>query len=245
MAPRDSPSKSNLVRSYEINDERASSTSSSSTRLVEVGQCAIQEVGLENFIRRIIKELNLTMKEDDDDDDDDVDHENGQSRTPSVVFNLNHMGILHGWKKVFEVERVYSTCLGISKRLYQCHGYTREPLERRTYFILEEFNQRMYPWILPDFSYYVMVFCYYDTNHVVTKVEVQYDQMRFFLHCLGLAQLHSWCIAHIMTPCAYLWMRLYRATGLIHPLTFLAQLFLFPYAIYYCYYNFFDASETP
>jgi hypothetical protein len=144
MAPRDSPSKSNLVRSYEINDERASSTSSSSTRLVEVGQCAIQEVGLENFIRRIIKELNLTMKEDDDDDDDndDVDHENGQSRTPSVVFNLNHMGILHGWKKVFEVERVYSTCLGISKRLYQCHGYTHEPLAKGpTLFWMSTINE--------------------------------------------------------------------------------------------------------
>eukprot|EP00978_Attheya_sp_CCMP212_P000310 scaffold616_cov48-Attheya_sp.AAC.1 len=138
MAPRDRPSNSNLVRSYESNDERASSSSSSSTRLVEVGQCAIQEVGLENCIRRIIRELNLTMKEDDDDDK----HENGQSRTPSVVFNLNNMGILHGWKKVFEVERVYSTCLGISKQLYQCHGYTHEPLARRTYFILEEYNQR-------------------------------------------------------------------------------------------------------
>eukprot|EP00978_Attheya_sp_CCMP212_P034409 scaffold143925_cov52-Attheya_sp.AAC.2 len=50
---------------------------------------------------------------------------------------------------------------------------TVAPLARRTYFILEDYNQQMYPWILPEFSSYVMVLCYYDTHHIVTKVEVQ------------------------------------------------------------------------
>ncbi len=176
-------------------------------KLIQVGCCAVKEIGLENFIRRIVLEINLHL----------VDN---------VVFNLNERGILHRWKDVFEVEGVYSRCLGISDRFYQCHGYTHEPQQRLVYFVLEEYNKRIWsPFsLLPDFKFYVVVFCYYGADRAVTKVDVQYDQMSFFLHCLGIMQLHRWISGNVLTPFAICWMRVYKATGTVHPITFLVQI---------------------
>ncbi len=171
---------------------------------INVGTSSVREIGLENFIRSIIHEIDLKL-------------------TSKVEFNLNERGILYTWNDVFEVERAYSRCLGISKRLYNCHAYTHEPQKKLAYFILEEYNERIASF-LPEFKFFVIVFCYYDANRNVTKVEVQYDQMSFFLHCLGVIQLHRWFSGNVLTPFAITWMRLYKATGLVHPITFLAQI---------------------
>mmetsp|Transcript_3561 Transcript_3561/g.4708 ORF Transcript_3561/g.4708 Transcript_3561/m.4708 type:complete len:207 (-) Transcript_3561:83-703(-) len=179
---------------------------------IEVGRCAVKEVGLEKFIRSIVKEIDLHLQKD-------------------VVFNLNERGILYNWDNVFEIERVYSQCLGISNRLYQCRGYTHEEKQRVAYFILEEYNERIYSF-LPDFKFFVVVFCYYDSNRGVTKVDVQYDQMSFFLHCLGVIQLHRWVSGNVLTPFAIRWMRVYKATRLVHPITFLAQITLAIWLLY-------------
>lgn len=173
-------------------------------QIIDVGTSSVNEVGLENFIRSIVHEIDLHLTDD-------------------VVFNLNERGILYKWKDVFEVERVYSKCLGISNRLYNCHAYTHEPQKKLAYFILEEYNQRTSSF-LPEFKFFVIVFCYYDENKAVTKVDVQYDQMSFFLHCLGIIQIHRWVSGNILTPFAVRWMRLFKATGLVHPITFLAQI---------------------
>jgi hypothetical protein len=170
----------------------------------DVGRCSIKEVGLENFIRRIVNEIDLHLTDD-------------------VVFNLNERGLLYKWKDVFQVERVYSQCLGLSERLYMCNAYTHEPQKRVAYFILEEYNKRISS-LLPEFKFFVIVLCYYDEDKGVTKVDVQYDQMSFFLHCLGIVQLHRWVSGNIITPFAMCWMRVYRATGLVHPITFLGQI---------------------
>jgi len=182
----------------------SSKSSSIDKRVIEIGTCQINEVGLENFIRRIILEKDLHLTDD-------------------VEFNLNERGILYKWKDVFEVERAYSQCLGISERLYQCHSYTYESQKNLIYFVLEEYNQRISTW-LPGFKFHVIVFCHHDSNNAVTKVEVQYDQMSFFLNCIGIMQLHRWFSGNILTPFAVSWMKLYKATGLVHPLTFLAQI---------------------
>lgn len=171
---------------------------------IEVGQCSVKEIGLEKFIRRIVLELDLHLIED-------------------VEFNLNERGILYKWKDVFQVERTYSQCLGISDRHYQCKGYTHDTQNKVAYFILEEHNQRISSF-LPEFEFFVIVFCHYDKDNVVTKVEVQYDQMSFFLCCFGIMQLHRWVSSNILSPFALIWMRLYVATGLVHPITFLAQI---------------------
>ena len=173
-------------------------------QIIDVGTSTVKEIGLENFIRAIVHEIDLHLTDD-------------------VIFNLNERGLLYKWKDVFEVERVYSKCLGISNRLYNCHAYTHEPGKKLAYFILEEYNQRTAPF-LPEFKFFVIVFCYYDKNRAVTKVDVQYDQMSFFLHCLGIIQLHRWFSGHVLTPFAVFWMRLYKATGLVNPVTFLAQI---------------------
>lgn len=177
---------------------------SNKNQVIEIGQCAVNEVGLEKFIRRIVLELDLHLTDD-------------------VEFNLNERGILYKWKDVFEVERTYSQCLGISDRLYQCHGYTHEPQKKLTYFILEEYNKRISSY-LPEFRFYVIVFCYYDSSNAVTKVEVQYDQLSFFLYCCGIMQLHRWVSGNMLTPFAVTWMHVFKATGLVHPITFIAQI---------------------
>mmetsp|Transcript_23437 Transcript_23437/g.29532 ORF Transcript_23437/g.29532 Transcript_23437/m.29532 type:complete len:212 (-) Transcript_23437:66-701(-) len=171
---------------------------------IKIGCCAVKEIGLENFIRRIVLENDLRL-------------------TNDVVFNLNERGILYSWKEVFEVERVYSQCLGISDRLYNCRSYTLEPQQQLVYFLLEEYNKRIWSF-LPEFKFYVVVFCHFDSERAVTKVEVQYDQMSFFLHCLGIIKMHRWVSANILTPIALRWMKVYKATGTVHPITFLANI---------------------
>lgn len=177
-----------------------------------IGACGVQQIGLENFIRTIVKEIHLNL-------------------TDTVEFNLNNRGVLYSWDDVFRVEATYSKCLGISQRLYRCHAYTHEPSQGLTYFILEEFNQRSMSF-LPEFKFYVMVFCWYDkVTRSVTKVSVQYDQHSFFLHCLGLDRLWHLLIASILTPPAKLWARVYCATGWVNPFTFVVQLLLLVWCI--------------
>eukprot|EP00547_Thalassionema_nitzschioides_P018073 CAMPEP_0194254312 /NCGR_PEP_ID=MMETSP0158-20130606/31827_1 /TAXON_ID=33649 /ORGANISM="Thalassionema nitzschioides, Strain L26-B" /LENGTH=78 /DNA_ID=CAMNT_0038992287 /DNA_START=27 /DNA_END=260 /DNA_ORIENTATION=- len=47
-------------------------------KVAEAGACDINEVGLENFIRKIVTVLNLNLGDD-------------------VIFNLNDRGIIHKW----------------------------------------------------------------------------------------------------------------------------------------------------
>jgi hypothetical protein len=178
----------------------------------EIGACAVEEVGLQNFIQSIVKEIDLNL-------------------TEEVLFNLNDRGVLQKWSDVFQIEATYAKCLGISKRLYQCHSYTHEPSNGVSYFVLEEFNKRTWTF-LPEFKFYVLVFCWYDKEtRSVTKVSVQYDQHSFFLHCLGIEGLWRWTIANILTPPAKYWAKAYFATGFVNPFTFIAQIALFVWGI--------------
>lgn len=184
----------------------------SSKDKIEIGACQVDQIGLENFIRTIVDEIDLNL-------------------TENVEFNLNDRGIIHKWSDVFNIEATYAKCLGISKRLYKCQSYTHEPSNCVTYFILEEFNKRTTSF-LPEFKFYVLVFCWYDKEtRSVTKVSVQYDQHSFFLHCLGIEGLWRWTIANVLTPPAKLWARAYFATGLVNPFTFIAQIALFAWGI--------------
>jgi len=177
-----------------------------------VRRCEIYEVGLERFIRRCMKELDLNMDD-------------------RVEFNLNDRGLLHKWKDVFKVERTYSQCLGISKRIYQCHGYTHKPEQRLVYFILEEENKRTYN-CLPDFHFHVIILCHYDAAGTLAKVDVRYDQMSFFLHCVGMMGLHTWFVGNILTPIACVWMRVFTAICVVNPFTFLVQISLVMWLLY-------------
>ena len=183
---------------------------------IETPKCLIAHAGLENFIRAVVKPLDLKLSK-------------------FVQFNMNGMGRMTSWEDVFFAERVYTKCLGISKRIYQTHSYVHEPEKRLAYFILEEYNERSYSF-LPGFDFYVLVFTYYDENLNVTKVDVQYDQIGFFLHCLGLAQINAWIVEEIVTPVALLWAKCFWATGLVSPVTFVMQLVLFPLMIYWFLY---------
>ena len=174
----------------------------------EIGSCSISEIGLENFINSIVDEINLNLKE-------------------SVQFNLNDRGLLYKWKDVYEVEATYAKCLGIQKRMYQCHAFTHEPQNNVAYFVLEEFNERTYSF-LPEFKFHVLVFCWYDVHtRSVTKVSVQYDQHSFFLHCMGIERIWRFMIGNVLTPPARLWAKLYFMTGLVNPFTFIAQIIVF------------------
>jgi len=195
-------------------EHRINKNTRDSKRAIAVGRCEIHEIGLENFIRRCMRELTLNMKD-------------------SVVFNLNDRGRLHKWKDVFKVERTYSQCLGISKRIYQCHGYTHKPEERAIYFILEEENKRSWSF-LPDFHFHVMILCFYDAQDSLTKVDVRYDQMSFFLHCIGMMRIHTWFVGDVLTPLACIWMRAFTATGFVNPFTFVAQILLVTWLLYRC-----------
>jgi len=188
-----------------------------------VGMCDIHEIGLENFIRKIAEVRNLSL----DESSDDEDSPNG-NKSNTVVFNLNDRAIIYSWDEVFEIERTYSTCLGIQERIYTCHGYIWKPESNLGYFVLEEYNRRSYKW-LPNFHYSVLVMVYYDnpTSRTITKVNVQYDQMSFFLHVLGIQHVWRWFISTLVTPLAMMWMKLYRLTGYVNPVTFLIQLILF------------------
>eukprot|EP00581_Thalassiosira_minuscula_P012527 CAMPEP_0183729226 /NCGR_PEP_ID=MMETSP0737-20130205/29972_1 /TAXON_ID=385413 /ORGANISM="Thalassiosira miniscula, Strain CCMP1093" /LENGTH=245 /DNA_ID=CAMNT_0025961373 /DNA_START=119 /DNA_END=853 /DNA_ORIENTATION=- len=180
---------------------------------IEARKCLVAHAGLENFIRNIVKPLGLSLPD-------------------QVKFNMNGQGIMHSWEDVYFAERLYTRCLGISKRIYQTHAFTHEPDRRLAYFILEEHNERSLSF-LPGFDFYVLVFTYYDESKNVTRVDVQYDQMSFFLHCMGLAQGHAWLVENVITPFALCWARAYHASGFVNPFTFLMQLLLVPLALMY------------
>ena len=174
----------------------------------------VAQVGLENFIRSVVQPLNLNLPD-------------------KVLFNMNGQGLMNSWEDVYFAERLYTRCLGISKRIYQTHSFTHEPRKKLAYFILEEHNERSYSF-LPGFDFYVLVFCYYDDDKNVTRVDVQYDQMSFFLNCMGLAQAHLGLVGKI-TPVVLCWAKLFHATGLVSPFTFLLNLLIVPVALIYWY----------
>ncbi|KAL3781546.1 hypothetical protein HJC23_000031 [Cyclotella cryptica] len=187
------PSKSKSLQPYAKTPVGQFTSTSSSTpksilskhRQIDSQKCLVAQVGLENFIRAVVRPLNLNLPD-------------------RVKFNMNGQGRLQSWEDVFLAERVYTKCLGISKRIYQTHSYTHEPEKRLAYFILEEYNERSV-WFLPGFDFFVLVFTYYDESNNVTAVDVQYDQMSFFLHCMGLAQLQAWAVERLITPMAVSW----------------------------------------
>ncbi len=185
--------------------------SNNSSQKIEVGRCNVNQIGLEKFIRAIVKEINLHITDD-------------------VYFNLNDRGVLYKWKDVFNVEKTYTKCLGIQERLYRCKAYTHEVDNKLAYFILEEFNKRSYGF-LPDFKFHVLIFCWYDKAGAVTKVSVQYDQMSFFLHCLGAEQIHRFIIQNLITPPAKVWANAFLNSGFANPFTFLLQVAFLLYGI--------------
>lgn len=180
---------------------------------IDAQKCLVAHVGLENFIRSIVRPLDLRLPDE-------------------VKFNMNGQGRMQSWEDVYLAERVYTRCLGISKRIYQTHSYTHEPERKLAYFVLEERNERSLSF-LPTFDFYVLVFTYYDEAKNVTRVDVQYDQMSFFLHCMGLAQGHAWMVERVITPVAVAWARAYHASGLVNPFTFLFQLMIVPLLFYW------------
>lgn len=201
-------------KQWQHSEFRTTENANASKEKIIVGRCEIYEVGLERFIRRCTKELNLNMSN-------------------NVLFNLNDRGILHKWNDVFKVEKTYSKCLGISKRIYQCHGYTHKVEQRLVYFILEEENKRCWNF-LPGFHFHVMVLCCYDAKGTLTKVDVRYDQMSFFLHCIGMMRIHTWFVGSVLTPIACVWMRAFTAFGFVNPLTFIAQILFLTLLLYRC-----------
>jgi hypothetical protein len=214
MPPQQKLNLERLDGSFPTSRRHNASSSSSSSLLVsrDIGSCSVQQIGLENFIRTIVKEINLNL-------------------TDSVEFNLNNRGVLYSWNDVFRVEATYSKCLGISQRLYQCHAYTHEPSQGLTYFVLEEYNRRTMSF-LPEFKFHVLVFCWYDKGtRSVTKVSVQYDQHSFFLHCFGMDKVWHWFIANVLTPPAKVWARVYCSTGFVNPMTFVVQVVLFIWGV--------------
>lgn len=182
---------------------------------LEAHKCLVAQLGLENFIRSITAPLDLTLPN-------------------SVRFNMNGNGRMQTWEDVYIAERVYTRCLGISKRIYQTHAFTHELDRKLAYFILEEHNERSFPF-LPGFDFYVLVFCYYNDKNEVTAVDVQYDQLSFFFHCMGLSQLHGWVVERVVTPMTMRWAKAYHMSGLVNPFTFLLQLILFPVLLMYCW----------
>ncbi len=70
--------------------------SNNSSQKIEVGSCNVNQIGLEKFIRAIVKEINIHITDD-------------------VYFNLNDRGVLYKWKDVFNVEKTYTKCLGIQE----------------------------------------------------------------------------------------------------------------------------------
>jgi hypothetical protein len=59
--------------------------------------------------------------------------------------------------------------------------------------------------------------------------------MSFFLHCMGLAQVHRWFVERVITPIAITWAKTFLMSGLVNPFTFTLQLILFPVLLMYCW----------
>lgn len=210
---------------------------------IDAQKYLVAQVGLENFIRSISTVLDLKLPR-------------------KVKFNMNGQGRMESWDDVYLAEKVYTRCLGISKRIYQTHAvsdgrslllelpafqtsndehwlsqtqYTHEPSRNVAYFILEEHNERSFSW-LPGFDFYVLVFTYYDEEKRVTRVDVQYDQLSFYLHCVGLAQAHA-SLVEAITPLVVAWARVFHGTGFVNPFTFLLNLLLGPLLIYWYFFS--------
>jgi hypothetical protein len=178
-----------------------------STREIHVTPCNVQAVGLREFVPRIMRQLSLAMG-------------------PAVEFDMNSNALIGSWDDVFVAERCYTTVLGISRREYRCFSFTHEPARRLCYLILEEKNYRAISWLQP-FHFKAMVICWYDASKTVTNVQVQYDQLGFVMHCLGVHALHAALMRNLTTPLAIKWARAYMASGVVHPITFALQVALF------------------
>lgn len=168
-------------------------------RIVHVSPCNVEEVGLKNFVPRIMQELSLWMG-------------------PDVTFNMCSNAVIKRWDDVFQAEQCYTRLLGISRRIYRCFAFTHEPERKLCYLILEEHNHRSFSF-LPAFPFKVMVICWYNEERQVTSVQVEYDQLGFLLHCFGVYALHEWWSRKVATPGLLGVIRLYSATG---PMSFSA-----------------------
>lgn len=178
-------------------------------REIHVSACNVEAIGLRGFVVRVMQELSLTM-------------------AVKVDFNMNSNAIIGTWEDVFLAERCYTTVLGISSRVYRCFSFTHEPERNLCYLILEEENRRSLPF-LPDFQFKAMVICWYNAQREVTAVQVEYDQLSFYMHCLGLHAAHQWLTRRVITPAILTWAKAYVASGVVHPLTFLLQVAFFTF----------------
>ncbi|KAG8467019.1 hypothetical protein KFE25_000335 [Diacronema lutheri] len=178
-------------------------------REIHVSACSVKAVGLRDFVVTIMRELSLSM-------------------ATNVDFNMNSNAILGTWEDVFLAEKCYTTVLGISSRVYRCFAFTHEPERRLCYLMLEEDNLRSLPF-LPPFKFKAMVICWYNSKREVTAVQVEYDQLGFYLHCLGLHAAHGWLSRRVLTPAVVTWAKAYVASGVVHPFTFLLQVAFFTF----------------
>jgi hypothetical protein len=179
------------------------------SREIHVSACNVRAEGLQAFVVRIMEELSLSMGK-------------------NVDFNMNSNAIFGNWVDVFKGEKCYTTVLGIKSRTYRCFSFTHEPERQLCYLILEEENLRSVGF-LPDFAFKAMILCWYDSKREVCKVEVSYDQLGFYMHCLGLFAAHQWLTRRVLTPAIVILAKAYLASGLAGPLNFLLQVAFFVY----------------
>ncbi|KAJ1636529.1 hypothetical protein T492DRAFT_958548 [Pavlovales sp. CCMP2436] len=177
------------------------------SREIHVSACNVRADGLQGFVTRIMQELSLSMGK-------------------NVDFCMNSNAIIGNWEDVFKAEKCYTTVLGIKSRTYRCFSFTHEPEHQLCYLILEEDNLRSVGY-LPDFKFKAMVLCWYDSKREVCKVEVQYDQLGFYMHCLGLFAAHQWLSRRVLTPVIVMSAKAYLASGLVGPLSFLLHVVFF------------------
>lgn len=189
-------------------------------REINVSACNVKAIGLQAFVVRIMQELSLSMG-------------------THVDFNMNSNAILSTWDDVFLAEKCYTTVLGISSRVYRCFAFTHEPERNLCYLIIEEENRRSVPF-LPDFGFKAMVICRYDAQREVCAVQVEYDQLGFYMHCVGLHAAHQWLSRRVVTPAVVVWVKAYAASGAVHPLTFLLQVAFFTF----CFLRLFVTSNV-
>eukprot|EP00304_Pavlova_gyrans_P015262 CAMPEP_0206060644 /NCGR_PEP_ID=MMETSP1466-20131121/51814_1 /ASSEMBLY_ACC=CAM_ASM_001126 /TAXON_ID=44452 /ORGANISM="Pavlova gyrans, Strain CCMP608" /LENGTH=187 /DNA_ID=CAMNT_0053435983 /DNA_START=12 /DNA_END=571 /DNA_ORIENTATION=+ len=163
-------------------------------RRIDTAPCNVEEWGLRNFVLRIMEELDLNIGTD-------------------VQFNMNSNAVINKWQDVFLAEKCYTTVLGISRRKYRAFSYIHEPAKKLCYLMLEEENYRSVSW-MPTFTFKVMVVCWYDDTRRVTAVDVEYDQLGFYMHCLGAHALHQ-AFNRRVTPLAMVFLRLYVKSGVV------------------------------
>jgi hypothetical protein len=178
-------------------------------REIHVSPCNVRAIGLRDFVTIVMKELSLSMGK-------------------RVEFNMNSNAIIDTWEDVFIAEKCYTNLLGISQREYRCFAFTHEPAKRLCYLILEEQNHRSTSW-LPSFQFKAMVICWYDERKEVTNVQVEYDQLGFYMHCFGLHRLHQAFTRRVLSPLLLRWARAYTASWLIGLLTFFLHVAFFTF----------------